>query len=68
VYDGFHIGNPQFKILDTIEKFKDENLKYTIDKVNETIIVIAKHYMDKQVDVLKILLKKEDVVGTKKIA
>lgn len=61
VYDGFHIGNPQYKSLDTITKFKDDNLKYVIDKVNESIVQLAKHYMDKQVDVVKAILKQEDV-------
>lgn len=65
-YDGFPIGSAQYNNLEKIEKFKDENLKYAIDKVNETVIIIADKFMEKQLEVVKLTLNKMDVITGKK--
>lgn len=36
-YDGFPIGEPMVRIVYHNEKFKDENVKYLVGKVQETI-------------------------------
>jgi hypothetical protein len=64
-YNGFPIGNPQYNNLEKIEKFKDENLKYTIDKVNQTILTLADMYMEKQLEVIKLVLSKSDIKNLK---
>ena len=61
IYDGFPIGNPQYKNTETYEKFKDDNLKYAIDKANETVIIVAKHFIDKNVEVVQGLLTKDKI-------
>ena len=63
IYDGFPIGNPQYKDTEIYEKFKDENLKYAIDKANETVTTIAKHFIDKNVEVAKLVLTQDKVKG-----
>ena len=46
-YDGFPIGETQFCIEQEIEKFKDENMKYVIDRLQETVTQIADKLIDK---------------------
>ena len=66
-YESFPIGGPQFTIVETIEKFKEENIKYAIDKVNDTVVTIANLIIEKQSinSPLPKLLKKEDVKRVK---
>ena len=62
-YEGFPIGGPQNNVVERIEKFKDENMKYAIGKINETVVTIASIYIEKNSinSYVPKLLKKEDV-------
>lgn len=62
-YDGFPIGGPQTEIVETIEKFKDENTRYAIDKLNETVVTVAKLLIEKNSinSPIPRLFKKEDI-------
>lgn len=66
-YEGFPIGGPQNNIVEKIEKFKDENMKYAIDKLNETVVTIANLLIEKYSINTPIpkLFKKENVKITK---
>jgi hypothetical protein len=62
-YEGFPIGGPQTNIVEKLEKFKDENMKYAIDKLNETVITVANLLIEKHSINTPIpkLFKKENV-------
>ncbi|WP_397447804.1 hypothetical protein [Polaribacter sp. R77954] len=51
-YDGFPIGETKFYIEEEIEKFKDENLKYVVDKLQETVLQISDKLIDRGFSVL----------------
>ena len=51
LYQGLPIGDPTKRILKYEEKFKEENIKYLVDQINETVRTIAGQEISKRIPV-----------------